>query len=373
MNVKQVDFSDPDECKLYDQHVLNTPTTFVQQSTKWALSIADIDGDTPAFFYIELEDSFLGASMYLYEGQPGSILCSNVQAPTLGTFCDDIAPNGPRKEMYTELIEHICTFAEQEGCITVSLTTNPFNDENTVVSDVFNPDCGIKSFIQTISIDEYFDADGNITFNDYNRNSDLSRNIKNAYKNSFEAEVCTDITVLEEWYEEIHSKRIKEVGGTPLPKDLFMNSFEKMKENILFFIALNDSDLAGGVFCAYTENGILENMMLSSDSNYFNQGVNYFLIDQLLRWCNKNGIAHYDWQSSNPPNGGVYRFKKKWGSDEQSYNHYTRILDTNTFTQLQQMGKEAFSAYPNHFLAPYHTLVKDEYTVETKDYVSNLS
>jgi hypothetical protein len=373
MDIERVDFTDSEERSMFDGYVESAKSTFIQQSTKWATAIADIHRDEPAYFYIKDDGDFLGASLYFYEGEYGPILCSNVQAPTIGTFCRAIETEGKAEEMYQKLINHILTFAGDKGCITVSVMTNPFNEEHDLVYDTFDPQCGIESFIQTITIDKYFDDEGNITFKDYNRRTNLSRNVKNAYDYGFKSEVSTNIDDLDYWYENIHAVRINEVGGTPLPKNMFLDAFETMEDNILFLIAKKDGDIVGGDFCAYTEEGILENIMLSSDSDHFEEGVNFFLIDQLLRWCYENKISHYDWQSSNPPKGGVFRFKKQWGSVVRTFYHYTKILDEQRFEELSELDEESvFEAYPNHFIAPYHTLLNQEYTIETKENVHKL-
>jgi len=373
MKFERLNFADKSEREYFDQRVLSDEHSFVQQTTKWAESIKDIHGDEPVFCFVEDEDLFLGASLYLFRTEFGNILTSNVQAPTLGTLAYEGDPSR-RQEAYDHLLSEVVQFARAQDCVTVSVLSNPFHDEETVLKDAFEPDCGIESFVQTITIDEWFDEEGNVTFEDYNRRTNLSRNVSDARDNGFDVEVSSSMADLEQWYEEIHAARIEELGGTPLPKPMFVNAFEIMADQTLFLVARKDGDLVGGDFCVYDEGGILENVMLSSRSEYFEEGVNFVLIDELLRWCFRNDIRLYDWQSSNPPRGGVYRFKEQWGSDERPFDHYTRILDREAFRDIQSTDRdEVLSAFENHFLAPYHTLVNDEYTIETKEYVSNVT
>ena len=361
--MKLVDFSKTEEKNNFNALVNKDCSSFIQQTTVWADIVSPIAGDKPVFFIDENNEYSAGVSLYLFNGKYGKILVSNIQAGSIGC----IFYNGDdyyRSVAYSKLIKKVSDFAKENNCISVTLTSNPYSEDHHLIRKLFEPEAGMHTFISVINIMDYFDENGQITFRDYNRRTNLSRNVKKSYKNGYEFKIENDFDTIEYWYENIHKKRITELGGTPLPYKLFLNIFtnQKFKNNSVFFCAYKDGKMAGGDVCIFSPNGNLDNFMMSTDSDYLSLGINYFLTDKILKWCFSHGIKIYNWQSSNPPLGGIFYFKKQWGSIILPYEYYTKIIDKAGFKQLMDTDiNEIIKSYAGHFIAPYNTLAKGEF------------
>ena len=62
-------------------------------------------------------------------------------------------------------------------------------------------------------------------------------------------------------------------------------------------------------------------------------------------------MRFYNWQGS-PPGGGVYRFKRQWGSRDYSYCYLTRITgDPAPF--LRSSVREIGRGYRWHYVLPF--------------------
>lgn len=360
--MKIINFEDKFECENYDKHINKCKLSFIQQSTKWGKIVNGISGDIPKFFYAEYAEGLITCSMYLYKGEYGNIMVSNIQAGNIGCISYQ-GESGGKESAYRKMIESVVDEARNCNCMLVTITSNPFDDDLDLIKRYLDPSMGMKSFVSSIYLDDYFDEDGNVTYRDYNRRSNLSRNIKKSYRNNFEFYSSNNVEDMLYWYNNIHCKRLCELGGQPLPVDIFMNvlSAKGFKDNYRMFYVKHSGKIVGGDLCVFNEKGIFENFMMSTDSELHDTGLNYFLTDNLLKWCWSNDMIIYDWQSTWPPNGGIFRFKKQWGSISYDYSYCCRILDSEKVSRLSNMSHSCVNAsYKGHFVVPYQFLTTRE-------------
>ena len=89
-------------------------------------------------------------------------------------------------------------------------------------------------------------------------------------------------------------------------------------------------------------------------SEFASLAPNHLLAFHSQNWARSRGIRWYNWQAS-PPEGGVSRFKRQWGSREHGYCYLTRV--TGDASALQESSPEALSAaFPWHYVLPYDQL-----------------
>ena len=367
--MEKVDFHNKQQKDLFDDNIFNNPYSFIQQSTRWAEVVSAMANDEPFFLSHKTKDYKITSSLYLFRSELGNILVSNVQAGSLGC----ISFNGDesyKTQAYEKILKEIFTFAQQNNCINVTVTSNPLFEDSELIKQYLKPETGMESFISIIKIDDYFDEHGKVKFEDYNRRTNLSRNLKKASKQHFQFCSQKNIEVFKEWYEKIHSKRISELGGAPLSYELLKNVLfnSGLSPYSILFSIYKDDKLIGGDICIFNKNGILDNFMMSTLREYQELGANFFLVDNILQWCFNNRIKIYNWQSSNPPKGGIFNFKQQWGSKTIPYFYFTKILDHKKFENILENNslekiKEVFSG---HFFAPFHTLKESIYDVKTK-------
>ncbi|MBA3010369.1 MAG: hypothetical protein KKF12_22675 [Proteobacteria bacterium] len=356
-----IDFSDVEDKILYDQLIFKDKRSFIQQSSWWAEIVCRISGDTPIF--VCCDKTKLAASMYFFKGKFGNILVSNIQPGSLGTFtCMEQNPD-KRREMYRDIITFLIDFARLRKCISITVTDNPLiDDEKVYIEEFLQPEASMETFIQVIELEEYFDQKGNVQLPAYLKRTCLSRNINKSMHHGFDFSVENSLKELMKWYNEVHCVRIKELKGTPLPVEIFQNiGLFLGKGNAYFFKITKGNKILAGALCICRSKGVIDNYMMSASTDAIKKGVNYFLMDNLLKWCFLNKMTLFNWQSSNPPDGGIFRFKKHWGSKVLPYSFYCKILDKKKFRALQQNDLPSIQKeYEGHFLAPYPLLIDNK-------------
>ena len=108
--------------------------------------------------------------------------------------------------------------------------------------------------------------------------------------------------------------------------------------------------------------------MMSSSSDAMERRLNFFLVHEILKWCRENDMKIYNWQSTNPPSGGIYQFKQSWGSHLLPYKYMTRILDEDAFRKMRENFtlEQLLNIYKGHFLAPWHAVKTGEFGFRDK-------
>jgi hypothetical protein len=368
-----INLLDQRQVEMFDAFIAKDQYAFLQQSSAWARIASTISNDKILLFFIEGKDFAITATMYLFKSIYGNFLVSNAQAGSIGCFTF-IGDPKKRNKAYRKLIEEITNYALKNECITITVTSNPYSDDYNLINEGLMPDAGMKTFISYIDILKYFDENGKIIYKDYNIRSNLSRNIKKSYLTGFEFKIDNSIDTLNKWYNEIHCRRITELGGKALPWQLFHNIYleNEIQSNYQFFTVKKNNKLISGDLCIYNNVGNLDNFMMSTDSDYLKDRVNYFIIDNILKWCYKNKIVRYNWQSSNPPGGGIFNFKKSWGSIVAEYYYYTKIIDKSGFSNMinSHPFNEIMNNVNGHFIAPFHTIKTGTLGVLSKDEIN---
>jgi hypothetical protein len=376
MFMEIINLENPIQLDRFDQLLLKDPYSFLQQNSQWAKAVSKLAEDEVKFFLSETAHYSVTASMYLFRCVYGGFMISNVQAGSLGCF-SFVGDPEKRAEAYRNIIDEIILYATEQKCIGITVTSNPYSNDHGFIEQFLQPEAGMKTFISYIDIEHYFDDSGRVLFKDYNVRSNLSRNIKKAYQHEFKFDAEHSLETLEEWYRNIHCRRIQELGGQPLTWDLFKNIFTApgLRSNIVFFTVRKNSKLVSGDLCIYNEVGNLDNFMLSTDSDYLEQGVNYYMVDNILKWCHQHGMKRYNWQSSNPPQGGIFKFKKSWGSIVKDYYYFSKITDMNAFKNMIQTNpfQEIMKNTQGHFIAPYHTVRAGAMGVLSKEEINNIA
>jgi len=376
--MRLIDFNNTEEKRIFDEKLFQDPHSFVQQTTMWAENVCPISSDVPVFVYKESDHYYISASLYLYQSSFGNILVSNVQAGSLGCFTF-IGDKEKTDFAYQSIINDIIDFAKKNNCISVTVTSNPYSHDDLYIYKALQPQTGMKTFISILNIEKYFTEDGHSLFMDLNskKRSGIKRNIKKAYKSEFNFHVCSLKENFDWWYENIHTKRTKELHGEPLPKCLFDNIMNNkfFEPFYKFFYVTKKNNIVAGDFCIFSPNGNFDNFMMSADSGYFKEGINYYLVDNILKWCFQNNIKIYNWQSSNPPDGGIFNFKRQWGSKVLPYQYITKILNVNALKALQQSYsfEDIMQNFKGHFFVPYHTLKANIYDFLDKTEINRLA
>lgn len=106
---------------------------------------------------------------------------------------------------------------------------------------------------------------------------------------------------------------------------------------------------------------------------YFNKTVEYFtpaiveahrseqpaslLIFEAMKDAIRAGYKYWNWGGTWLSQGGVYDFKKKWGTQDYRYHYYVMVPDGS----LKEKPKEYFTeTFPNFYVIPFSALKKSD-------------
>ena len=79
------------------------------------------------------------------------------------------------------------------------------------------------------------------------------------------------------------------------------------------------------------------------------------LVDRAVEEMRAAGVRTWNWESSPSRDSGVYRYKKKWNSNEAAYRIY--IWCSGGLEPLQEVGQERLATeFPHFFVYPFDRL-----------------
>lgn len=360
MNIIAFSLEDETERRRYDELFERCPDAFIQQSTWWAEVIAPLGPDTPIFLLaLDGDTPVAGLPLYLYRHNLGNVLISVPQAgPLGGVFC---APEmsaeraiACRLALLTEAVDR----AQRHDCLALSLLTDPFHDRREEYQSAVAADYTFENFTQWIDLRTHFSPEGRVLLADYNRRSNLSRNLAKARAAGLRVRLSEDPGEQEKLYQ-VHLKRHAELGANPLDQRLLQNIARILvpRGKAFFLLVEAESQLASwGVYVHHRN--VLDVLRLNMDSAFAASCPNFLNTDESLRIARSRGVIRYNWQSSPSRESGVYRYKQQWGSGESLYYYLTRLFCPPD--RLAQLGVETLRGeYPLHFIIPYAAAEND--------------
>lgn len=317
----------------------------------WLEVIRRMGTDRPYLFLAERHGEVIGGFPAFEYRHPLGAVLSTVPCPgayTAPVVREDLDPTGVIGTLVEAFLERAATL----GCVTATLASNPFREAIDEAVREAEPRFTLSNRIHYVDLDDYFDASGRVCLRDYHRRSNLSRNLADAEEAGLEVRSSTERRHLEEWYA-CHVARMEEVGGDPLPFDVFEAMREVGTERGAsdFLYVFDGFEIVGGGAYALNED-VVDIMMMSSARKGLEKGANFLLTDRALRRARKRGGRYYNWQASNPPTGGIVQFKKQWGSDTARY-HYCTWVTGDLSQLLERPLEEIREAYAGHYVFPF--------------------
>lgn len=351
LDVDLLPAGDPGVDAELDDFFERCPRTFAQQTTGWRDVVAGIDRDEPLFLACRRNGALIGVlPAYRFAGALGAILNSVPQAgPLGGVACLSEVDSEP---VYRTLLAAYVDLARRTGCASATVISNPFWPDESLYAQCFEPDYELENVCQVLDLEEAVDANGSFV----RANAHLQRNLRKALSGRLLIDEEQTAANVDEWYE-IHFARHTEIGVRPLPKALFVGALRHMvprDKARFFFVRLDGSgQMIGGGFYVY-HGAVMDALMPSISGEHAGLGAAYVLASHSILWAKRRGIRLYNWQPS-PPDGGVYRFKRQWGSRDVPYRYLTRITG-NIEPILNSSPEQIAAAYPWHFVLPFDRL-----------------
>tara|TARA_Y100000768_G_C23979905_1_gene685120 strand:+ start:1692 stop:2675 length:984 start_codon:yes stop_codon:yes gene_type:complete len=219
--------------------------------------------------------------------------------------------------------------------------------------DYNNVDIGIKNSNWKIKKKSYLIANiaktclnGKLNFPSALKRSSLSRGIKLAEKNNIMSAITNSEKLLEKWYFSCHLPRIKELNGITWELATFRELIKSNYAGLCLATDLRLNTILGGCFFIKNKNTI-ELFMMSTTKKNQNLGVNYSLSKKMYEYASDQKINWLSWQSSNPPNGPLVQFKKKWNSESYCFNICSKIFKDSIKIDFLRSKIKDFFVYPD--------------------------
>lgn len=348
MDATLLSASDPATTAALDAFMDACPTSVVQQTRVWRDVITAIDRDEPLFLGCRDGGRLVGVlPAYRFAGPLGAILTSVPQpGPLGGVACHAEAD---REAVYATLLDAFVRLAAERECALASVITSPFWPDKALYDRHLRPDYALENACQVLDLASAFDPDGNLRAAPEN----LRRNLRRARSGALVIDDAQSATNVAEWYA-IHAARHREIGARPLPEALFTSALAHAVpagRARFFFVRLAASgEMVGGGF--YVHHGaVIDALMPSIASAHAALAPAYLLAWHSMQWAAARGIRFYNWQAS-PPDGGVHRFKRQWGSRDLPYWYLTRV--TGDVARILAADAATIAAgYPRHYVLPF--------------------
>lgn len=355
----KADILERSQSVFYGQLFKECPQCLAQQSLQWADVISPISPDRPYFLVVREESNkgvLGGLPLYYFEAKLGGILTSVPHAGPLGGgfYRGDMDLN-LRRLVYSTLLSSAIQLAKKMKCISLTIITNPFTDDAALYKESSTPNYIMNNFCQAIDLSFTLKNEGAYETGKSSYNNHLRKNLAKAEKAGVVVSWGDDAD-FEPWYE-IHCKRHKELGVTPLPESLLRGILSVMKPAGMggLAVAKIDKRVVGGCFYIWHRD-VADAFIMSSDSDCFDCGVNYAVTYFAVRYFRKRGVKWFNWQSCKK-NSGVYLFKKRWGSREFPYQFLTW-----TYPGFEEVFKveveDTIKWYQWHYIAPFEAIRK---------------
>ncbi len=369
MSSLHVEVLERTEADPYEALFAATPNAFIQQSLRWADVIAHLGPDHPYFLLARDATSgkaLAGIPLYKFSGAFGSILTSVPQAGPLGGifFSPSSLSEAPQQDIYRQLYLAACSLAEREGCLALTIITDPMREDALAYEQISPPAFALRNFTQITDLDKLLPTPDAINAGKARFNNDIRRNLAKASETGIEVDWAERPSsapeLFDQWYS-LHQKRHGELNAPPLPKTLLQHLLDHLGEQQVsgsaaagLAIARIGSRLLGGAIFIW-HRWVADAFIMSSDSEYLSQGVNYALTAFAARDLHARGARWLNWQSSASRSSGVYAFKERWHSSEHRYSFLTWTFP-GFETLLAQPLPALRAAYPWHYVAPFPAL-----------------
>ncbi|WDZ96595.1 GNAT family N-acetyltransferase [Herbaspirillum sp. WKF16] len=254
-------------------------------------------------------------------------------------------------EAKRRLVARYYELAMEQGAASATLISNPLEKDGPFYHEVTAYDC----LDERIGQFTHFDGKPSSTLMDSFQDP-RPRNIKKAIKEGIEISCSNDRLAMEFLYE-THVENMRAIGGLAKSREFF---------------DLTLSSMPASDWKIYTakKDGIRVAALLVF---YFNRTVEYFCpvvkeafrstqalslsIFRAMQDAIDAGCVHWNWGGTWLTQGGVYDFKKRWGTTDYQYYYYTRLFSPDVVNASKQ---ELLQEYAGFFVLPFSALRKED-------------
>jgi hypothetical protein len=178
------------------------------------------------------------------------------------------------------------------------------------------------------------------------------RNIRKAIKENISVYVSYDNDAFDFLYE-THHHNITSINGIPKEKKFFECVKNTMpQDRYKIYVAEKQGEKIGALLLFYY-NKTVEYFTPAIVEQYRHLQASSLLIYRAMVDASNEGYQWWNWGGTWLTQGGVYDFKKKWGTRDFPYFYYTCIYDNSILLNSKNL---LLKEYPFFFVAPFEKL-----------------
>ncbi|MFX0196987.1 MAG: peptidoglycan bridge formation glycyltransferase FemA/FemB family protein [Candidatus Hodarchaeota archaeon] len=334
----------------YDNFMLKSGSTLFYASNKYRKLLKSFL-EAEDFYFLAIDGGQIVGALPAFlkrNRRVGHILNS---LPFFGSNGGIIEHEG-RPDAKKALLNAFNGFASTHNCISTTIITSPFEADVGFYDKEIGFSHRDERIGQVTSLPPKADTFPEALMNKFD--GVRRRNIRKALKSGVGI-TDKDTPQALQFLADTHAENIRAMGGIPKPKyffELITKLFEYGKEYKIF-TALKDNVPIAAVLLFY-----------------FNKTVEYFtpvvverfrtfqplslIIYEAMQDAVRNGYKWWNWGGTWKSQIGVYRFKKKWGTEDRLYFYYTKIYNEEILHYSREQLLKEFSYF---YVVPFNNLI----------------
>ncbi|QNI52871.1 femAB family protein [Synechococcus sp. BIOS-E4-1] len=335
-------------CNEFRDYILQNSCTFIYSEPRFLKLLAEHLGASSSWLVARRNGEIVGLLPFLKKDGPlGPVFNSLAYYGSNGGVIQVIQDD----ESKSLLVDSFYTLAAEEQASSATIITNPLELD----SDFYDRKITYDYRDERIGLITHLPSSEDLLISRFD--NPRPRNIRRAIKEG--VTVAKGSTDALPFLYDIHSDNMRAIGGLAKKRSFFDAIPSTMHKD----------DWA--VFTATLDGKPIAALLLF----YFNETVEYFtpvivethrntqalalVIYEAMRDAINLGFVNWNWGGTWTSQGGVYDFKKRWGTSEYRYYYYTCIYNSDLKTCRSEYILEH---YPGFFLVPFNQLINPPIT-----------
>lgn len=178
------------------------------------------------------------------------------------------------------------------------------------------------------------------------------RNIRKALKEGVTIAYSHSHEDIEFLYQ-THLANITAIGGIPKSKRFFELLPKHFNERQFRVYTANMNGQKVAALLLFYFNRTVEYYTPATVEQFRNQQPTSLIIYEAMKDAMEMGFKNWNWGGTWLSQGGVYDFKKRWGTNDHPYFYYVRIFDESLLSKPREYFLKEF---PNFYVVPFHAL-----------------
>jgi hypothetical protein len=336
--------------QVINDYVCSCPNSLIYNCPRFIGLIADHLDASPGWVLAKNEKQILGLLPFVQSkvGKFGTVFNSLPYYGSNGGVIQRI----PDNQIKCMLIKSYFDYAESHKACSATVITNPLIMDHEIYEST------IEGFIRDERI-------GQITHLPQNPDDELikifddprPRNIRRALKEGVQVSSGNEKVSVELLYK-VHVENMQAIGGLSKSWDFFEKLLSVMPRDLWSVYVGSRDDQPIAALLVFYFNGTAEYFTPVIISEHRNtQALALVIYEAMKDAVSLKGCKNWNWGGTWQSQGGVYDFKKRWGTSDYPYYYYTKLFNEKVRSSSKDI---LLKDYPGFFVLPFRELQETE-------------